>query len=60
MSSNAQITEVKVYNVEGRLLFQQKKNDLTTSVDISQFSTGTYFFKVSFGELEKNFKVLKL
>jgi len=60
MSSNTQITEVKVYNVEGRLLFQQKKNDLTTSVDISQFSTGTYFFKVSFGELEKNFKVLKL
>ena len=60
MSSNAQITEVKVYNVEGRLLFQQKKSDLTTLVDISQFSTGTYFFKVSFGELEKNFKVLKL
>jgi hypothetical protein len=60
MSCNTQITEVKVYNVEGRLLFQQKKNDLTTSVDISQFSTGTYFFKVSFGELEKNFKVLKL
>lgn len=60
MISNTQITDVKVYNVEGRLLFQQKKNDMETAVDISQFSTGTYFFKVSFGELEKNFKVLKL
>lgn len=60
MVSNTQITDIKVYNVEGRLLFQQKKNDMETAVDISQFSTGTYFFKVSFGELEKNFKVLKL
>lgn len=60
MISNTQITDVKVYNIEGRLLFQQKKNDMETAVDISQFSTGTYFFKVSFGELEKNFKVLKL
>jgi Metallo-peptidase family M12/Secretion system C-terminal sorting domain/CUB domain len=60
MSCNTQITEVKVYNVEGRLLFEQKKNDLSTSVDISQFATGTYFFKVKLGDVEKNFKVLKL
>lgn len=60
MSCNTQITNVKVYNVEGRLLFEQNKNDLSTSVDISQFATGTYFFKVKIGDFEKNFKILKL
>ncbi|MGL2962769.1 M12 family metallo-peptidase [Flavobacterium sp. RSB2_4_14] len=60
MSCNTQITNVKVYNVEGRLLFEQKKNDLSTTVDISQFASGTYFFKVKIGDVEKNFKVLKL
>jgi len=60
MSCNTQITEVKIYNVEGRLLLEQKKNDLSTTVDISQFATGTYFFKVKLGEIEKNFKVLKM
>lgn len=60
MSCNTQITNVKVYNIEGRLLFEQKKNELSTSVDISQFATGTYFFKVKIGDFEKNFKILKL
>jgi hypothetical protein len=60
MSCNAQITDVLVYNIEGRLLFEQKKNDLSTSIDISQFATGTYFFKVKIGDVEKNFKILKM
>lgn len=60
MSCNTEITDVKVYNVQGRLLFEQKKNDLITAIDISQFASGTYFFKVKLGEVEKNFKVLKL
>lgn len=60
ITSKDAITEVAVYNVQGQLLFNQKMNNLTTNVDISQFSTGTYFFKLKINEREANFKILKM
>lgn len=60
INSKDAITEVAVYNLQGQLLFNQKMNDLTTNVDISQFATGTYFFKLKFNEKEANFKILKM
>jgi hypothetical protein len=60
INSKNEMTDVAVYNVQGRLLFQQQLNDLNTTVDISAFATGTYFFKVKFGEREANFKILKM
>lgn len=60
ITSKDTITEVAVYNLQGQLLFDQKTNDLTTYVDISQFATGTYFFKLKFNERQANFKVLKM
>ncbi|WP_162126672.1 M12 family metallo-peptidase [Flavobacterium phycosphaerae] len=60
ITSKDAITEVAVYNVEGRLLFNQKMNDLSARVDISQFATGTYFFKLKFNDKEANFKILKM
>jgi len=60
ITSKDVITDVAVYNIAGQLLFNQKNNGLTTSVDISQFATGTYFFKLKFNEKEANFKVLKM
>ncbi|WP_432672028.1 M12 family metallo-peptidase [Flavobacterium sp. SM2513] len=60
LKSNTNITEIKVYNIEGRTLFSQKLNALESNVDLSQFASGTYFFKVRFNEIEKNFKILKM
>lgn len=60
LKSNTNITEIEVYNIEGRKLFSQKLEALESKVDLSQFASGTYFFKVQFNDLEKNFKVLKL
>lgn len=60
ISSKDIITEVAVYNLQGQLLFNQRMNDLTTNVDISQFATGTYFFKLKFNERQANFKILKM
>ncbi len=60
IKSKDAITEVTVYNVQGQLLFQHKINDLSTNVDISQFSNGTYFFKMKINDKEVNFKVLKM
>lgn len=57
--SKTEITEIVVYNPQGRLLHSSKPNAVDPKVDISAFATGTYFFKVKFGEAEANFKVLK-
>lgn len=60
LKSNTTITEVEVFNIQGRKLFSQKVEVLESKVDLSQFSSGTYFFKVKFNEVEKNFKILKM
>ncbi|WP_306349580.1 M12 family metallo-peptidase [Flavobacterium sp. '19STA2R22 D10 B1'] len=53
------ITDVAVYNPQGRLLYKNKANALDTKVDLSSFATGTYFFKLKLNDKEVNFKVLK-
>jgi hypothetical protein len=60
IKSKDAITEVAVYNVQGQLLYNQKMNELTTNVDISQFAKGTYFFKLKIIDKEANFKILKM
>ena len=60
ISSKDAITEVAVYNVQGQLLFNQKMNEMTTTVDMSSFANGTYFFKVKISGVEANFKILKM
>ena len=60
LKSNTNITQIEVYNIEGRRLFTQKLESLESNVDLSQFASGTYFFKVRFNEAEKNFKILKM
>ena len=60
VTSKTVISELQVYNVSGQLLYQNKPNDLKTTVDISSFAIGTYFFKMKFEEAEVNFKILKM
>ncbi len=60
ISSKDVITEIKVFNVQGQLLWSQKGNELTADVDISKFATGTYFFQLKFNDKQANFKVLKM
>ncbi|MGV9002413.1 M12 family metallo-peptidase [Flavobacterium sp.] len=60
LKSNTTITEIEVFNIEGRKLFAQKLEALESTVDLSQFASGTYFFKVRFNGVEKNFKILKM
>ena len=60
IASKTQIDEVQVYNLEGRLLYNNKINGLDAKVDMTLFSRGTYFFKLKFNDKEVNFKILKM
>ncbi|HSD15570.1 MAG TPA: M12 family metallo-peptidase [Flavobacterium sp.] len=60
INSKDMISNVMVYNVQGRLLFSGDVNNLTTQVDISGYASGTYFFKMKIDNQTVNFKVVKL
>lgn len=60
INAKSNIDEVMVYNIEGRLLYSKKVNAVDTTVNISGFAAGTYFFKLKSEDKEANFKVLKM
>jgi hypothetical protein len=60
ITSKTMLSEILVYNVEGRLLFQNKTDAFGTKVDMTPFANGTYFFKLKFNNKEANFKILKM
>lgn len=57
--SKTQISEVSVYNVEGRLLYKKIVNGVDAKIDMTSFAVGTYFFKLKFNDKEANFKIMK-
>jgi hypothetical protein len=60
IESNTDIEDIKVYNVQGQLLYQSKANGVSKHVDVSAFSTGTYFFRLEFaGGKQANIKIVK-
>jgi len=59
IASKTLMSEIFVYNIEGRLLYQNKINALNSKVDISMYANGSYFFKLKFGDKEANFKIIK-
>ena len=56
LTSKTIMSNITVYNIAGQLLYDKPINDLNSSVDISNFSAGTYFFKLRFDDKEVNFK----
>jgi Metallo-peptidase family M12/Secretion system C-terminal sorting domain/CUB domain len=58
--SKSELQQITIYNVTGQLLYTNSLSDLATSVDISAFARGTYFFKLKFeGDKEANFKIVR-
>lgn len=48
IESKTALKNLQAYNLTGQLLYSSQLNDLTTTVDLSSFVTGTYFFKIQF------------
>jgi len=59
LSAKTNMTEVSVYNLAGQLLYNNKINALDAKVDVSNYASGTYFFKLKFDQKEVNFKIQK-
>jgi len=59
INSKNEFNNLRIYSVTGQLLYSDKNEASTTTVDISQFASGVYFFKLQFGSKEVDFKILK-
>ena len=59
ISSKTAISSLQVFNIQGQLLYSNSVDSTDAKVNISQFASGTYFFKVDFEGKEVNFKILK-
>ncbi|SFQ69891.1 Por secretion system C-terminal sorting domain-containing protein [Flavobacterium akiainvivens] len=54
------ITGITVYNIAGQLLLDKTTDSTTeTTADISAFSNGVYFFKVTNGTKQSTFRIVK-
>ena len=59
INSNNTIQSVQVYDVEGRLLETQLINDLKTTINLSEKTTGIYFLKITSDKGSKVEKISK-
>ena len=60
ITSKTMMGELTVYNVAGQVLYAQSVNNLSTTIDMSSFAAGTYFFKLKIEQKEVNFKIVKM
>jgi len=60
ITSKDAIEAVQVYNIEGKLLYSEKINELTAKIDLSAFAAGTYFFKMMVNNQTVHFKIIKV
>ena len=61
LSLNAQksIETITVYNMLGQEMFRTAPNSISSELDMSNLSTGTYFVKVTIESVTKTIRVIK-
>lgn len=59
ISAGEEIKEIFIHNVAGQLLLHKTINANETTVDISAFAEGVYFFRASSENKEINFRIIK-
>ncbi len=53
------INNVAVYNLLGQQVFNQKMDAITSEINVSGFSSGTYIMKVTIGSETGSYKIIK-
>ncbi|MGY0391012.1 T9SS type A sorting domain-containing protein [Bizionia sp. KMM 8389] len=53
------ISSVSIYSILGQQVQTSKPNNLKTTVDMNNLENGVYFVKVTIGDAQKTFKVIK-
>lgn len=60
ISFDKQIDSVAFYNMLGQQVLMKSVNDINASIDVSTLRSGTYFVKVTTGNLFKTVQIIKL
>jgi hypothetical protein len=59
ITSKKRISDFYMYDLQGRMVYQNKMKALNTTIDLSGFSSGIYFLKLKFDEREIHYKIIK-
>ncbi|WP_395045608.1 T9SS type A sorting domain-containing protein [Flavobacterium sp.] len=59
ISNDKTINEIEISSILGQKMIAKKVNDLQTELDLSEFSNGVYFVKVTCDGQEKTVKIVK-
>ncbi len=59
ISNDTVIDEVKFISIKGETILNQKPNSLSAEIDLSNFSAGIYFLKVTSDGVKKTVKIIK-
>ena len=59
ISNTSTIDTIEITSIVGQKMMVKKINDLQTEIDLSSFSNGVYFVKVTSEEQEKTLKIVK-
>ncbi|MFT5237386.1 MAG: hypothetical protein ACI9M9_000978 [Flavobacteriaceae bacterium] len=57
--SNAENSTIEVYNILGQILYTKNDISIEEQIQVSQFTTGTYFVKITNGNAVKTIKFIK-
>jgi len=59
LSANEEIISISITNILGQEIYSQKVNALSSTIDMSSFSKGTYFVKAIIGDTTGTIKIIK-
>ncbi len=59
LRANEEISSITITNILGQIIYTQKINALSSTIDMSSFAKGTYFIKVIIGDTIGIVKVIK-
>lgn len=58
-TNNNPLTELKLYNTQGKLLYKDKNNNNTNTINMSMYDKGIYLLVITIEGKRKEFKVIK-
>lgn len=59
IQSKNEIQKIAIFSIDGKLLYQNNKKQMSANVDLSNYAAGTYIFKVQFENKPVTFKIVK-
>jgi len=59
ITSGLQSYEIKIYTLQGQIVYELKNNNHNTTIDYNEFASGIYFLELKSDQFTQSFKIIK-